>query len=147
MESGNYKNDLQAAQDTEMDVENNAPFMTGSVSTDINSERQNPDRRLLNTLLNVVSNQSGRPTQRTHQPDQRCLPMLSYRIHGHASPIDHYEDHTYFTAAFPTLFPLGVGGHLDDRPFALSLASYAEWALKHHSRRYIRLKVSMIATD
>jgi hypothetical protein len=141
LESGNYENDLQAAQDTELDVENNAPLMTGSISTDINSERQNPDRRLLNTLLNVVS------TQHMHELVQHRIPRLSYRIQGHATPVDHYDDQTYFTAAFPTLFPLGIGGHLDDRPFSLSLASYAEWALKHHSRRYIRLKVSFIASD
>lgn len=55
LDSGNYENDLQAAHDSEQDFDNNVQMMTGSVSTDINGERQNPDKRLLNTLLHVVS--------------------------------------------------------------------------------------------
>lgn len=113
-------------------MDNNIPLMTGSVSTDINGERQNPDKRLLNALLNVVSNHSALSTQRTHGHDQQHIPRLSYTIQGHVTPADHWDDPTYFTAAFPTLFPLGIRGHLEDRPFSVSLASFAEWALKHH---------------
>lgn len=133
----NYENDFQAAQDTAPDLTNNDPLITGSVSTDINGDRQNPDRRLLNSLLNMVSDRSPVSAENVHRHDGQHIPNLSYRIRGHATLVDHWNDPTYFTAAFPTLFPRGIGGHLEDRPFAISIASFAEWALKHHSRRYV----------
>jgi hypothetical protein len=137
LDSGNYENDFQAAQGTTSNLDNDGPLMTGSVSTDINGERQNPERRLLNTLLNMVSDRSPVSAPHVHLRDQQRIPTLSYRMRGHATLVDHWNDPTYFTAAFPTLFPHGIGGHLEDRPFAISIASFAEWALKHHSRRYV----------
>jgi hypothetical protein len=136
LDTGNYENDFQAAQASDLHMDSNAPLMTGSVSTDINGERQNPDRRLLNALLSVVSSPSASSTQRTLRHGQQRIPTLSYRIQGQATLVDHWDDPTYFTGAFPALFPLGIGGHLDDRPLNVSLSSFAEWALKHHSRRY-----------
>ncbi|KGO49340.1 hypothetical protein PEX2_052270 [Penicillium expansum] len=58
---GNYENDLQAAQDAaaqdqSFDPNNSRHFLTGSVSTGINGERQNPDVRMLDTLLDVLTN-------------------------------------------------------------------------------------------
>lgn len=57
---GNYENDLQAAQDEAAQYGSFEPndgrhFLTASVSTDINGERQNPDMRVLDTLLDVVT--------------------------------------------------------------------------------------------
>ncbi|PKX93519.1 uncharacterized protein P174DRAFT_370332, partial [Aspergillus novofumigatus IBT 16806] len=66
------------------------------------------------------------------------IPNLSYRIRGHAILVDYWHDPMYFTAAFPTLFPHGIGGHLEDRPFA-----FTESALRHHSRRYVSPKKSI----
>lgn len=137
LDRGNYENDFQAAQDTAPDVDNNEPLMTGSVSTDINGERQNPERRLLNSLLNMVSDRPLVSAEDVHLHDRQHIPNLSYRIRGQATLVDHWNDPTYFTGAFPTLFPHGFGGHLEDRPFSISIASFAEWALKHHSRRYV----------
>ncbi|KAJ5195491.1 uncharacterized protein N7498_008929 [Penicillium cinerascens] len=118
LDSGNHENDLQAAQDTELDVDNNVPLMTRSVSTDINGERQSLDRRLLNALLN-----------------------------GYATLVDHWDNPTYFTTAFLTLFPFGIGGHLENRLFTVSLSSFAQWALKHHSRRFAQHKTFMFLID
>jgi hypothetical protein len=126
LDGGNYENDFQAAQDTAPDLNNNDPLITGSVSTDINGERQNPDRRLLNSLLNMVSDRSPVSAENMHLHDRQHIPNLSYRIRGHATLVDYWNDPTYFTAAFPTLFPHGIGGHLEDRPFAISIASFAE---------------------
>jgi hypothetical protein len=136
LDTGNHENDFQAAQDTDLHADSNAPLMTGSVSTDINGERHIPDRRLLNALLNVVSSDPASCAQRSPEHDEQRIPTLSYRIQGQAPLLNHWDDPTYFTAAFPTLFPLGIGGHLEDRSLNVSLSSFAEWALQHHSRRY-----------
>jgi hypothetical protein len=139
--NSDYENDFQAAQATSVASDNNDTLITGSVSTDINGERQNPDKRLLNTLLNMVSDESPTTSRHAHLHDQRRLPRLSYRVRGHAALVDHWNDPTYFTAAFPTLFPHGIGGHLEGRPFTISIASFAKWALEHHSRRYSPPKI------
>src|SRR5581483_7301421 len=72
--------------------------------------------------------------------DSRRYPTISYTIHGQATLVNHWDDPRYFTAAFPTLFPTGDGGHLDERHIPVSLASFAEWALSHHSSRFARHK-------
>lgn len=83
--------------------------MTGSVTTDINGERENPDLRILDTLMDLVANRS----QVTDQPDHRRTPLIRYTIRGRATLVNHWDDPRYFTAAFSTLFPTGVGGHLE----------------------------------
>ncbi|KAF3012721.1 hypothetical protein E8E15_000287 [Penicillium rubens] len=55
---GNYENDLQAIQNESFHSNDCGLFLTGSVSTDINGERQNPDTRMLHTLLDVVGGRS-----------------------------------------------------------------------------------------
>jgi hypothetical protein len=48
-----------------------------------------------------------------------------------------FTDPDYFTAAFPTLFPFGIGGHLGDangvRPEEVSLKTFARYTMLHHS--------------
>ena len=48
-----------------------------------------------------------------------------------------FTDPDYFTAAFPTLFPFGIGGHLGDasgdRPEEVSLKAFARYTMLHHS--------------
>lgn len=140
------ENEFQAAQDANFDASESEPLTTGSVSTDINGERQNPDKRILNTLLKFVSNsfQPGNEhttqhcnKQHGHSCKKRNVPVICYTMRGQISLLDQWTDPRYFTAAFPTLFPTGIGGHLEDRPFSVSLGSVMEWALRHHSRRYV----------
>ena len=61
--------------------------------------------------------------------------------------INDYEDETFFTSAFPTLFPYGVGKHTDfRRDVQLSLGQWAQLMLKHSSRyifyKFFRANVS-----
>jgi hypothetical protein len=42
------------------------------------------------------------------------LPHITYKTTQHIPPINAFTDSDYFTAAFPTLFPFGIGGHLGD---------------------------------
>jgi hypothetical protein len=52
-----------------------------------------------------------------------------------------FTDPDYFTAAFPTLFPFGIGGHLGDasgdRPEEVSLKAFARYTMLHHSLLYV----------
>jgi hypothetical protein len=73
--------------------------------------------------------------ERSHR--QRNVPIISYAMRGQATLVNCWEDPHFFTAAFPTLFPSGIGGHLDQRKDPVSLVAFAEWALNHHSRRRV----------
>jgi hypothetical protein len=75
-----------------------------------------------------------------HGHRQRDTPMISYAIRGQATLMSSWEDQHYLTGAFPTLFPRGLGGHQDKRAVAVSLDAFAQWALNHHSRRYLPCK-------
>jgi hypothetical protein len=91
----------------------------------------------------MVSDRSLVSAEDVHLHDRHHISNLFNRIRGQATLVDHWNNPTYFTGAFQTLFLHGIGGHLEDRPFAISIASFAEWALKHHSRRYIPLNKSI----
>ncbi|OKO94694.1 ATP-dependent DNA helicase pfh1 [Penicillium subrubescens] len=152
LRQGNYENDLQAAQDSALDSNGGGPHITGSIFTDINGERQDPNVCALDALVSVVTNRpppsrevmSARESERNTQLlDHRKIPVVSYTIRGEATLMDHWTDPHYFTAAFPTLFPAGIGGHLDERTIPVSLAAFADWALRHHSRRFARHKTFM----
>ena len=136
LQSGNYENDLQAAQDISFDNGGDAPLMTGSVSTDIDGERQDPDLRMLDYLMGVVSDRESQSKNAPIAPDKENLPAVCYAARGKTTPVSHFTDPHYFPAAFPTLFPKGIGGHLDDRKIPVSIEAFAKWALTHHSRRY-----------
>jgi hypothetical protein len=41
-------------------------------------------------------------------------PHVSYKTVPGLPLLDSFTDPTYFTGAFPTLFPFGIGGHLGD---------------------------------
>ncbi|KAJ5215298.1 uncharacterized protein N7498_001705 [Penicillium cinerascens] len=69
--------------------------------------------------------------------------LRGQQIWGQATLTDHWHDLSYFTSAFLTLFPLGISGYLDERLFDVSLSSFAEWALKHYSRRFARYRIFM----
>jgi hypothetical protein len=144
--TGNYENDLQAAQDSVIDSGGGGPRITGSVATDINGERQDPNLCALDALFGVVANRHAPSvvdtSTREHGRNTRALnhgktPVISYTIRGEATLVDHWSDPHYFTAAFPTLFPAGIGGHLDERGTPVSLGAFADWALRHHSRRFV----------
>jgi len=145
LQTGNYENDLHAAQDEAFNADDNDPFVTGSVYTDVNGERTDPNLRLIDALLGAVTDNSSQVDETSqavddtdeheHRHGQRDLPTISYAIRGQATLMSSWEDPHYFTGAFPTLFPTGLGGHQDKRPVPVSLAAFAQWALNHHSRR------------
>lgn len=69
--------------------------------------------------------------------DNGHLPHISYQTTRELPLINAFTDPDYFTAAFPTLFPFGIGGHLGDanghRPEEVSLKAFARYTILHHS--------------
>jgi hypothetical protein len=50
---------------------------------------------------------------------------IRYSLHkGSSTLASSWNDPLYFTTAFPTLFPTGLGGHLDNRPLDLNTKFY-----------------------
>jgi hypothetical protein len=72
--------------------------------------------------------------------DPPRLPHISYKTARELPLINSYTDPDYFTGAFPTLFPFGIGGHLGDlngnRSETVSLQTFAKYAMLHHSLLY-----------
>jgi len=144
LQSGNYENDFQAAQSEPFPADNNNQLLTGSVYTDINAERVDPQVQMIDALLGLISDSPSQqhetlsPEEDTSQNSQQRnkIPMISYAICGQATLMSSWEAHHYFTGAFPTLFPKGFGGHLDTRPSKVSLEAFAQWTMNHHSGRY-----------
>ncbi|CAG8102726.1 unnamed protein product [Penicillium nalgiovense] len=115
LQEGNYENDWQAAEDSSGHLTENPLPVTASVTVDVNGERQNPDLRLLNTMNTLIDDSSPgvqpRFTPAGHS-DQAGLssPVIEYGVRGQALLLNQWQDHHYFTSAFPTLFPMGTGG-------------------------------------
>jgi hypothetical protein len=60
----------------------------------------------------------------------------NYILHKGSSTLSSaWNDPLYFTTAFLTLFATGLGGHLDNRPPNVFLEAFAQWSLRHHTRR------------
>jgi hypothetical protein len=150
LQEGNFENDWQAAEDDSGHLAEDFIPVTSSVTIDLNGDRQNHDLRLLNTVQALSDRSScemrpeGIPADQmgqSHSSDSpHHRPVIEYCIQGQALLLNQWQDHHYFTSAFPTLFPTGEGGHLENRETPVSLAAFANWALRHHSRKYARLR-------
>ncbi|KAI1829024.1 hypothetical protein DTO027I6_10052 [Penicillium roqueforti] len=97
LQEGNYENDFQAAEADPSEPGAGALLMTGSVTTDINGERQNPDLRILDTLMDLVENRS----QVTNISDHRRTPLIRYTIRGAATLVNHWDDPLFFHSCLP----------------------------------------------
>ncbi len=81
--------------------------------------------------IDVQDEEEGAPN------DNSRLPHISYKTTQDLPLMSAFTDPDYFTAAFPTLFPFGIGGHLSDangdRPEEVSLKAFARYTMLHHS--------------
>jgi hypothetical protein len=131
LQTGNYENDLDAAQDALVGADDHEALVSGSIYTDVNGERQDPDVRLVHSLQGMIAGNPCVPKESAN------MPTISYVIRGQSALMNSWEDPRYFTAAFPTLFPTGIGGHQEERTVPLSLAAFAEWAMNHYNRMHV----------
>ena len=64
---------------------------------------------------------------------ERQSKYIRFAFQQNPSPLANvWEDPLFFTTAFPTLFPTGSGGHLDNRHTRVSLEAFARWSLITH---------------
>ncbi|KAN0083232.1 hypothetical protein V8E54_002320 [Elaphomyces granulatus] len=162
LESDNFENNLQAVSDEVSD--SNAVFSSGSLCTDLNGERSNCDLQLLHTLTSFVDKTNSSTNDTTTELEmedsdteslddvitsdlddseneevarpERQSKYIRFGFKHNSSPLANvWEDPLFFTTAFPTLFPTGSGGHLDNRRSKVSLEAFAQWSLSHHTRR------------
>lgn len=87
--------------------------------------------------LNEVQIINGPDSEADMTNSHSAVPHISYKASHELPLINSFTDPDYFTAAFPTLFPFGIGGHLGDakgdRPEEVSLKAFAKYAMLHHS--------------
>ena len=136
----NCENDFQEALGDQIDD----PVSTGCVYRDVESARQHPTLKLVSAILNLEKDRfqevpsTGSSSARSNSQYVEDIPVIRYVSNGRSVLMNDWQDSEYFTGSFPTLFPLGSGGHLAssrERPVAVSLNAWAKWALRHHSRR------------
>ena len=141
--------------------DNKITLSSGSLCTDINCERVNYDLHLLHTLTSVLTKSGSdsndtasdltrtskillmSPTKRTDTEPQHPSHPGKHRIIFDMTSQNlqlHRIRGKIFNISpphFPTLFPTGLGGHLDERAVKASLEDFRKWALSHHSRRWV----------
>ena len=142
--AGNHENDLQEALDS--NGQPTGPISSGCVYSDVESARQHPTLHLVSAILNLERDRFERdalsdPAGGNMTPHYvEDVPVIRYVSAGGSVLMNDWQDPEFFTGSFPTLFPLGSGGHLptpQDRSVPVSLQAWAKWTLTHHSRRYV----------
>ncbi|KAJ6113664.1 hypothetical protein N7523_006981 [Penicillium sp. IBT 18751x] len=109
LDSGNYENDLQVVNDTQLDVDNNSPLITGSVPITINGER--PRQAPLGCLARCDLRSISTIPHNAHMDMTSSIPLrFSYPIQDTATSVDHSDDPTY---SLPP-FHVKLGNRLDD---------------------------------
>ena len=138
----NCENDLQEA----LGDQDCNQINSGCVYSDIESARQHPTLQLVSAILNLEKERfQGTPPANSSNEGAgpqyiEDIPVIRYISNGHSVLMNDWQDSEYFTGSFPTLFPLGIGGHLPDpqqRTVPISLNSWIKWALNHHSQKYV----------
>jgi hypothetical protein len=150
LQDGLFENELDA------EVEDAEPgsILSRSFFSDLHGQDLHPTPATLTSLQAILQEQdsdgSAPDEERTTNDrddeggasnDNSRLPHISYKTTQELPPINAFTDPDCFTAAFPTLFPFGIGGHLGDangdRPEEVSLKAFAKYTMLHHSLLYV----------
>ena len=108
---------------------------------DIDGDRLNPELKMVMSLIAMINEGEHHSSESDGQKEVE-VPVIVWESNGRRVLMNDYEDPEYFTAAFPTLFPYGKGGHIhspDESHTPVSLEAWAKWLLGHHSRRRVIL--------
>ena len=100
------------------DVEGDIPHSVSGM-IDVNDVGRSMDAEILRDLVDIKTSSPG----------------LTVNVVTGNSIISDFYDSTYFTSAFPTLFPYGTGKHIDTRHTQqLSLSTWLQLLLRDSSR-------------
>lgn len=144
LQDGLFENELDAEEDAEPGSILSRSFFSDLHGQDLNStpatlaslrpyfgsriltvQAQGKTMRLISRMMRRANEKINLACQISYKTTQQ-LPLMSA-----------FTDPDYFTAAFPTLFPFGIGGHLGDasgdRPEEVSLKVFARYTMLHHS--------------
>jgi hypothetical protein len=139
LRGGLFENELDAEVE---DVEPGT-ILSRSFFSDLHGQDLHSTPSTLASLQAILQEQD--PEEHTINPESEAgttnnpsrLPHISYKTSQELPLINYFTDPDYFTAAFPTLFPFGIGGHMGDangnRPEEVSLKAFAKYAMLHHS--------------
>jgi hypothetical protein len=94
-----------------------------------------------NTLLslyNIINNSESQSVDATsNDANTAASEPRTIRMPHLNTPLNDYTDHDYFPAGYPTLFPYGVGGHMDKhRLYPISLKKYAKHLMCHGDPKF-----------
>ena len=125
--------ELQLLHTLTSSVENPRSF-SGAENLDVEMDDSDSDVNEYNPIIDDDID-NGLSNQQPPVPHGQSY-HIRYRSNTESITLSNvWDDPLYFTAAFPTLYPTGVGGHLDNRPIKVSLEAMGKWALNHHSHR------------
>jgi hypothetical protein len=143
LQDGMFKNEL----DAEVKDAKPGSILSRSFFSDLHGQDLHSTPATLASLQAILKEQdSGRSGQSDvvnvyigrdgGSDDNSRLPHISYKTTKHLSPMNAFTDPDYFTTAFPTLFPFGIGRHPGDanrdRPEGVSLKTFTRYTMLHH---------------
>ncbi len=133
---GSFSNDLDVA----LGEAEPGSILGSTFFSDQDRETCDPSNAFFAKIIETVEMSRQDTTEnddRGNEPPS-YIPQIRFGATNNLTPMNSYKDKDFFTAAYPTLFPFGIGGHIEDdslRSEKLSLESFAKWALGHHSHR------------
>jgi hypothetical protein len=103
--------------------------LTISGIVDVNDITQPPEVTTLQSLVHTQMEAQNQIPVSSSSAQTTAYVVTGIRI------LSDFHDPTYFTSAFPTIFPYGTGKHLDSRRHTeLHISKWVELLLKHSSR-------------
>lgn len=91
----------------------NTGLLSGCIYTDINEARQNPYIKLILAINNIQTT--------AMVVDNVSQPMLTFNLQGNQIALNDWNNASFFSLAFSTLFLHSNGGHYTPRPNSISL--------------------------
>lgn len=129
LEADNLENELHHVVDAT--GLNDSGCLYNCLYTDADDAQEHPTTKLISALANHKDSET--PIDPASE-----APVFTYQSRDYVKPLNDWDNHDFFTTAFPTLFPFGVGDHLTKKDesgqIRVSLQNWAKWTLSHHLR-------------
>ena len=108
---------------------------SGFATEDIDTAEHDGDLPLTTSAILDTSEVSVSPDVATLQRLAELKDEITINIVTGSTPLSERDNPSYFTSAFPTIFPWGTGKHiLPERGDKVSLNTWTKLTLRHSSR-------------